>query len=109
MDPLEVLSLQYLGRVADHWISGSGELSPFPGSGLTPVFVPPLTTAEQATLADLQTMARFGVTLTLAEWQSIKTDAASLKTYNGIASPTLAQTVAATKAQNRILATIIRS
>lgn len=73
------------------------------------VFTPPLTTAEQASFADLQTMARFGVNLTLTEWQSIKADVASLKTYNGLNSPTLAQTVAATKAQNRILAVIIRS
>jgi len=76
---------------------------------IAPFFEPPLSAAEQATLADIVLMDRFGVDLTLAEWQSIKADVAGLKTYNGLASPTLAQTVAATKAQNRVLAVIIRS
>jgi hypothetical protein len=75
----------------------------------TLVFVPALTAPEQATLADLATMARFGVTLTLAEWQGIKTDAANLKAYLGVASPTAAQTSAATKAIIRVLGTIIRN
>lgn len=73
------------------------------------VWVPALTSAEQATRADLETMARFGVSLTLAEWQSIKPDAANLRAYLGVASPTNAQTAAATKAIIRVLATIIRS
>ena len=72
-------------------------------------FDPPLSPAEQATLDDLVTMARFGVTLTLAEWQSVKPDAQLLKAYLGVASPTLAQTAAAAKAIVRVLATIIRS
>jgi hypothetical protein len=93
---LEPLCNVYL-RSVDHW------------DGDTPVFVPPLTTAEQATLADLQTMANFGVTLTLAEWQAVKPSAAVLKTYLGIASPTNAQTAAAVKGIVRVLATIIRS
>lgn len=80
-----------------------------PDGSVLCTFSPVLTAAEQTTFDDLSTMARFGVTLTLAEWQSVKPDAALLRTYNGIASPTLAQTIAATKAQNRILATIIRS
>ena len=71
-------------------------------------FIPPLSTAEQAIFADLQTMARFGVTLTLAEWQAIKEDAAGLKQYLGVTSPTAAQTTLATKAIIRVLATIIR-
>ncbi len=33
----------------------------------TPVFVPPLTAAEQVTLNDLQLMVGFGVTMSLAE------------------------------------------
>lgn len=80
------------------------------GTG-TPIFtfVPPLNPAEQVTLDDLATMARFGVTLTLAEWQGIKADAAGLKAYLGVASPTAAQTAAATKAIVRVLGTIIRS
>lgn len=72
------------------------------------VWNPPLSAGEQAIFADLQTMMKFGVALTLPEWQAIKADAAGLKTYLGVASPTLAQTAAATKAIIRILATIIR-
>lgn len=34
-------------------------------------------------------------------------DVAGLRAYQGLASPTLAQTVAATKAQNRILARVV--
>ena len=73
------------------------------------VFDPPLSPAEEATLADLATMTRFGVTLTLAEWTAIKADAAGLKAYLGVASPTAAQTAAATKAIIRVLGTIVRS
>ena len=73
------------------------------------VFDPPLSAAEQATFDGLASMARFGVTLTLAEWQSIKADAAGLKAYLGVASPTAAQTAAAVKAVVRVLGTIIRS
>jgi hypothetical protein len=78
-------------------------------NGETPVFDPPLTTAEQAILADLQLMARFGVKLTLTEWRAVKADAAALKAYLGVTSPTAAQTAAATKAIVRVLGTIIRS
>ncbi|HUW16221.1 MAG TPA: hypothetical protein VMW94_04010 [Actinomycetes bacterium] len=70
--------------------------------------MPPLSPTEQETLAELVRMARFGVTMTLAEWQAIKADAAGLKAYLGVASPTAAQTAAATKAIIRVLATIIR-
>lgn len=49
--------------------------------GPTPVFVPPLTAPEQAVLADLVRMARFGVDMTLAEWQSIKAAAAEIRTF----------------------------
>jgi hypothetical protein len=75
----------------------------------TLTFAPALSAAEQATYADLLLMYRFGVSVTLAEWQAIKPDAALLRTFAGIASPTLAQTAAATKAQSRILAVIVRS
>lgn len=75
----------------------------------TYVFEPPLTAEEQTTLAELRVMARFGVALTLAEWQGIKTDIALLQTFAGITNPTVAQTANATKAQSRILRVIIRS
>ncbi len=72
-------------------------------------FDPPLTAAEQVIFDDLKTMAKFGVSMTLAEWQSIKADAAGLKSYLGVGSPTLVQTAAATKAIIRVLGVIVRS
>jgi len=75
----------------------------------TLVFEPPLTAPEQAIFADIQVMAKFGVDMTLAEWQSIKADAAALKAYLGVATPTLVQTAAATKAIVRVLGVIVRS
>lgn len=81
--------------------------------GVILTFVPDLTPAQAALLdelmADIATMSHFGVTMTLAEWRAIKSDAAGLKAYLGVASPTAAQTAAATKAIIRVLGTIIRS
>jgi len=89
------------GRPVSDWTDdGDGNLSP--------VFVPPLTPTEQAIFDDISRMARFGVDVSLAEWQAIKEDAAGLKQYLGVTSPTAAQTAAATKAIIRVLATIIR-
>lgn len=75
------------------------------------VWDPPLTSQEQATLADLQLMAQFGITasLTLAEFQAIKPDLALGKTFLGIASPTTAQAVAAEKAIIRVIGALLRS
>lgn len=42
-----------------------------------------------------------------AERTQFETDVANLKLYQGIASPTLAQTAGATKAQNRILRRVV--
>jgi hypothetical protein len=95
------LCLLYLRAPAQYWTDSA--------TGPQFVFQPSLTSAEQATFDDLQTMAKFGVTMTLAEWQSIKADAAGLKTYLGVATPTAAQTAAATKAIIRVLAVIVRS
>ena len=77
-------------------------------SGFTPIFAPPLSPAEKATLDELEVMARHGVTMTLAEWRAIKEDAAGLRQYLGLSSPTAAQTALATQAIIRVLATIIR-
>jgi hypothetical protein len=99
--PLYFLVVRYLRAPATETVDGSGNV--------TMTFEPPLTTAEQATFDDLTTMAKFGVTLTLAEWQSIKGDAANLKAYLGVATPTLVQTAAATKAIIRVLGVIVRS
>lgn len=74
-------------------------------------FIPPLTTAEQASFADLQLMAKFAIgdDLTLAEFQAMKPDLATGKQYLGLASPTNAQTVAVIKAIIRVLGDLLRS
>lgn len=115
---LSGLLLQYL-RLPTTVITGaSGQTTTIPTMAVDAqgnvettslTFNPPLTPAEQATFDDLVTMAKFGVSMTLAEWQSIKADAAGLKSYLGVAAPTLAQTAAATKAIIRVLAVIVRS
>lgn len=72
-------------------------------------FTPDLTAVEATTFADIvATFRTRDVQLTPAEYQAIKSDIDGLRTYNGITSPTLAQTVAATKAQNRILRALLR-
>lgn len=76
---------------------------------LTLAWDPPLTQQEQASEADLETMLAFGVQLTLAEWQSVKPDAALLRTYYQLGSPTAVQTAAAVKAIVHVLSVIIRS
>ena len=82
-----------------------------PGS-LTVSFTGTLTAEQRATAQDiandLAVLARSGVKLSLAEWRAIKADIAGLKAYLGVASPTAAQTAAATKAIIRVLGTIIR-
>jgi hypothetical protein len=76
----------------------------------TPIFVPPLTTAEQATFDDLVKMTRFGLatSLSLAEYQAMKPDLALGEAFLGIASPTNAQAVAAEKAIIRVLGALLR-
>lgn len=44
-------------------------------------FEPPLTTAEQATYADIVAMAKAGITLTLSEYQGIKSFLATMRTF----------------------------
>lgn len=77
----------------------------------TPIFNPPLTTAEQATLADIVTMMNLGVTsnLTLAEFQTMKPDLANGRAYLGLSAPTNAQTVAVIKSVIRVLGALLRS
>lgn len=74
-------------------------------------FVPALTPAEQATFDDLQTMAKFGLSasLTVAEFQAIKSDLATAKAFVGIASPTAAQSNAALKSTIRVIGALLRS
>jgi hypothetical protein len=81
------------------------------GAGtMTFSFDPPLSVAEQATFDALVKQARSHVSgISPAEWQAIQPDIDGLITFQGLASPTLAQTVLAVKAQSRILRAILRS
>lgn len=82
---------------------------------VTITFTPDLTSAELTTLqtlyADLKTMAHFGIddNLSITEYQAMKADIATAKTYVGLASPTNAQTVAALKSTIRVLGALLRS
>lgn len=72
-------------------------------------FVPALTAPEQAIYDRLRRLAKARVTgITPAEWQALEPDIDGLKTYQNLASPTLAQTVQAVRAQSRILRALLR-
>lgn len=99
-DALAVLCAQY-GRPIAHW-TGT------PGATL-PVFVPPLTPAEQATFADLEAMASLGLqTLTLAQFQARKADVALLRAFLALPSPTQAQALAALQALIRVTGAMLK-
>lgn len=87
-------------RLPDSAVASNGQI--------TYTWNPDLSAGDQATVADIATMMNFGVTMSLAEWQTLKPDAAGLKAYLNLATPTLVQTAAATKAIIRVLATIVR-
>lgn len=70
-------------------------------------FSPDLTAGEQSALAEIVRAAE--TDLTRAERNAIQSDIDLLVTFQGIATPTLAQTAAATKAQSRILRALLRS
>ena len=80
-----------------------------PVNGVRFVFVPPLTGAEQTVFDRISRLARSAVPgITPAEWEALEPDIAGLTTYQGLPSPTLAQTVLAVKAQSRILRALLR-
>lgn len=105
VDPmaLHMLCARYLRAPATMTTDAQGTISA--------TFVPPLTVPEQTSFADLQTMAKFGLTnsLTLAEFQAIKPDLATAKAFVGIASPTAAQSNAALKSTIRVLGALLRA
>jgi hypothetical protein len=73
-------------------------------------FTPALSSGEQATYDRIVNLAKALIDgITPAEWQAIEPDIAGLITYQGLASPTLAQTVLAVKAQSRILRALLRN
>lgn len=80
----------------------------YDGTTLTLTFLPDLTAAEVTALTN-RVRAASTPLLTQAERDAIQADIDGLITYQGLASPTLAQTVSAVKAQSRILRAILRS
>lgn len=73
-------------------------------------FVPPLSAGEQVVFNRLVNIARSLVDgITAAEWEALEPDIAGLVTYQGIATPTLAQTALAVKAQSRILRALLKN
>ena len=77
------------------------------GTTLSLVFEPDLSGPEADTLRRL--VATTGLMrITPLEWAGIEGDIDGLRQYHGLASPTAAQTAAATKALIRVLRTIIR-
>ena len=79
-------------------------------TGYTATFNPALTTGEQTTYNDIETLVNFGIasTITLAEFQAIKPDLVTARTFLGIASPTAAQSNAALKATIRVIGALLR-
>lgn len=73
------------------------------------IFDPDLTSSEQAAVSDIIAACGTNLTLSVSEWQAIKSDVTGLRAYLGLTSPTNAQTVAATKAIIRVLGAILRS
>lgn len=80
------------------------------GGVVTFNFVPALTVNEQATFDRIVNLSKSLVPgITADEWAAIQPDIDGLVTYHGLASPTLAQTVLAVKAQSRILRAILKN
>src|SRR6476661_5058379 len=77
------------------------------GTNVTIIFDVDLSPAEVSVLDEIMRAAK--TDLTRAERNGIQADSDGLVTYQGLASPTLAQTVAAVKAQSRILRAMLRS
>lgn len=102
-----------IAQVAAELCATSGIARPdvtgLPASALE--FNPDLSAGDQAKVADIVTMAKFGIgsNLTLAEFQAIKPDLATARAFLGIASPTAAQSNAALKSTIRVLGALLRA
>lgn len=71
-------------------------------------FTPDLTLAELTTFSNLRATLRSRIRFTDAEMDALRPDVEGLRTYQGLASPTAAQTAQATKAIIRILRAVFR-
>lgn len=74
---------------------------------LTMTWPQQLTAPQVAALTALGESAKTGI-ITPSERAGIESDIDGLRTYQGLANPTLAQTVLAVKAQSRILRALLR-
>jgi hypothetical protein len=77
------------------------------GTATVADFYPDLSPAEQDTYTALLRLQRSRLGLTPAEFGALAPDISGLRTYHGLASPTAAQTAAATKALIRVLRAIL--
>jgi len=68
-----------------------------------------LTPSQAARFADIVAIAHSKVELDPTDFTAIKADIQTLIAFQAIATPTLAQTVAATKAQTRVLRAMLRN
>jgi hypothetical protein len=71
-------------------------------------WTPDLSGPQLVLLASLQRLALAATLITPAERDALENDLAGLRAYQDVATPTLAQTAAATKAQNRVLRALLR-
>lgn len=71
-------------------------------------WTPDLSAADQTTLSNLRKLIVGAVLITPAERAALEPDIDGLRTYANLATPTLAQTVLAVKAQSRILRALLR-
>ena len=107
--PIPIADASRLANLCVTYLRVPSEVLGYPGDTRTLVVTPELTAAEQTTYARLLAIARSTIpAITPAEWQAIEPDIAGLRTYRAIATPTLAQTVLAVKAQSRILRALLR-
>jgi hypothetical protein len=80
-----------------------------PAGQIILVALPDLTQAEQDTLADLLIARRSTVNINLSDWQTIKAELPTLRTFMQAATPTNAQAIAAEKSIIRVLNAILRT
>lgn len=95
---IQRLALAHLGREAV--VIGDG-------TTLSLVFTPDLTAPEVTTLRALIRISGL-MRITPAEMTALEPDIDGLVTFQGVTTPTLAQTVSAVKAQSRIWRALLR-
>ena len=103
---------EIVGRIAQRAVGAFGggmSMEVNNATGDVTLTWPVTLTAGQITTVQEQARAAKSSLLSPVERNAIQADIDGLVTYQGIASPTLAQTASAVKAQSRILRAILRS